>query len=424
MNSPQNSEHNNKAFFRYQLILIVLFPVLAIYTVFLAFKYRSLNYLLQRLGFFSNTSENVDIWLHAASVGEMNAAMPLIHAIQKQYPDKKFLVTTTTPTGAELFRKNRINNAVHQYLPLDYVTLISRLFKRYRPKCLLVMETEIWPNLFRTCRKENCYLYIVNGRLSSKTLDTYGWVRSLYQATLKNTTAILTRSETDSKSFVALGADADKVKTIGNIKFSVTISRHEDNKKLLDTPYILAASTHSGEELSIAQLWKQQGFHQSNYLLVLVPRHPNRLNAVITELKPLNLNIAVRSHGNDVSADTDIYIVDTVGELMDFMAGASLVFVGGSLVPIGGHNILEPAALGKPIVFGPYMDNFENEAELLTGFNAAIRVEDENKLAQIFNNALKDPQTYNALGVNARKLMDQYQDTADKYVDEIKSCLA
>lgn len=424
MNSLPNPENNNKAFFRYQLILVVLLPILVAYTIFLAFKYGSFNYLLQRLGFFPKTNESVDIWLHAASVGEMNAAMPLIHAIQKQYPDKKFLVTTTTPTGAELFRKNNIKNAVHRYLPLDYASLVSRLFNRYRPTCLLVMETEIWPNLYRTCRIKNCPLYIINGRLSSKTLDTYGWVRSLYRTTLKNATLILTRSDKDAKSFVALGAEADSVKTIGNIKFSVKIAPPAENKKLLDRPYFLAASTHAGEELTIAQLWKQQGFSHSNNLLVLVPRHPNRLDAILAELKPLELNIAVRSRGNTVSTDTNIYIADTVGELMGFMAGANLVFVGGSLVPVGGHNILEPAAFGKPIVFGPYMGNFENEAELFTGFNAAIQVEDESELARIIDDALKDPKKYDLIGINARKVIDQYQHTAERYVDELQSCLA
>jgi len=376
---PASSSAPKNGLLRYQLLLVVLLPVLICYTLFTAIKYRSLRYFRQRLGMVPPAKQAVDIWIHAASVGEVSATLPLISAIRDKYPDKSILITTTTPTGATLFGKQNITNAFHLFLPLDYPQAISGFIKQCRPKCLFVMETEIWPNLFRICNQENIPICTVNGRLSQKTLDTSGWIRTLYQSTLQNSSFILTRSDNDTKAYIALGADSSKVKTIGNIKFSANVGTPNQYRAPINRPYVLAASTHNNEEFLIANFWKQRKLRQlSNSLLMIAPRHPNRLKNILGQLKNLQFNIAVRSKQEDITDSTDLYIVDTVGELIDFMADARVVFIGGSLVPVGGHNILEPAALGKPIIFGPHMENFADEAELLTHFNAAVQIEYKN----------------------------------------------
>ena len=419
----ESPEYTKNGYLRYQVLLVVLFPVLLIYTVFLAVKFRSLNYLLQRMGFFTRPEQPTDIWLHAASVGEVNAAIPLLKVIEKNYPDKKFLVTTATPTGAAVFKQRQLKNAVHQFLPLDYGFMVSSLLRQYQPKCVLILETEIWPNLFRICHRKDIPLCTVNGRLSNKTLDAGGWIRSLFQLTLQYSSLILARSDADAKAYIALGANPAIVKTVGNLKFSADINTHRDIKFTLNQAYVLAASTHANEELMIARLWKDRDFSQFKHLLVIVPRHPHRLNDILGQLRELQLNIAVRSRNDSITESTDIYIADTVGELTDFIAGADIIFMGGSLAPIGGHNILEPAALGKPVLFGPYMDNFENEAELLTGFSGAIQVDDIEKLGDTLEEALKFPEKFAQLGSKAKHIIEQHKDTADRYVAELTDCL-
>lgn len=422
LNYP-NREVSNRGLLRYQTILLFLFPLLVVYTVYQAIKFKSLNYCLQRFGLINKPEKPVDIWLHAASVGEVNAALPLLSAIYNKYPEKCFLVTTTTPTGAQLLKQKNPLNVIHQFLPIDYSLLIGRLVKNYQPGCVLIIETELWPNLFRCCYHKNIPVCTVNGRLSRKTLETYGWIRELYKTTLQYSSRILTRSDNDSKAYIALGAAPEKVSTIGNIKFSASLNTPGKNRSTPDHNYILAASTRPDEELLIATAWQKVKPSACNHLLVLAPRHPQRLNEILKQLGPLNLSIAVRSRAETVNENTDIYIADTVGELTDFMADADIVFVGGSLVPIGGHNILEPAALGKPVLFGPHMENFASEAEQLLNCHAAIQVADAWQLAEIFADILQHPDKYAELGTNARQLIEQYRDTADRYVTELAGYL-
>lgn len=419
----ESLKKTKNGFLRYQLILVVLFPVLLIYTAYQALKFQSWHYLLQRVGIFSRPKRPVDIWLHAASVGEINAALPLIREIQKNYPEKYILVTTATPTGAKVLKQKKLTNTFHQYLPIDYRFMVSSLLKHYQPACVLIMETEIWPNLFRLCYNRNIPLCTVNGRLSRRTLDTTGWIRSLLKSTLQYSSLILTRSDNDSKAYIALGASPDKVKTVGNIKFSVDVDIKGKTRLDLGRSYVLAASTHANEELMIATLWKERGLNKTGQLLVIVPRHPQRLNDILVQIQALKLDLAVRSRNDTISKNTDIYIADTIGELIDFMAGADIIFLGGSLVPVGGHNVLEPAALGKPMVFGPYMENFENEAELLTGFAAAIQVDDIEQLGNTLEDAQQHPEKYSGLGSNAKHIIEQHKDTAHRYVTELSEHL-
>lgn len=419
---PENKK-SNRGLLHYQGILLFVFPILVIYTIYQSIKFRSLEYFLQRLGVFSKPDKPVDIWLHAASMGEVNAALPLLNAIHRKYPDKRFLLTTTTPTGAQLVKQKDLSNVIHQFLPIDYWFMVASLVNKYQPKCVLVIETELWPNLFRYCSSKNIPVCTVNGRLSHKTMETHGWIRDLYKTTLQFSSRVLTRSDNDSKAYIALGAAPEIVSTVGNIKFSANLNTPKLTRSTPDYKYILAASTRPNEELMIATAWQQLKPADCRHLLVIAPRHPQRANDIIKQLEPLNLSIAVRSRNDVVTEATDIYLVDTLGELVDFMADADAVFVGGSLVPIGGHNILEPAALGKPVLFGPHMENFSSEAEQLLNCNAALQVEDSQQLAEKLADIITNPEKYSELGSNAKQLIERNKDTADRYVTELASYL-
>ena len=222
------SDNERTPLLRYRLILFILSPVLLGFSVFQAIKHQSLKYLLQRLGITNRFPAPIDVWIHAASVGEVNAALPLINAIQNHYPKIIILLTTTTPTGARIIQLKNLQNIYHCFLPLDYSACVSLFLNHVKPRCVIVMETEIWPNLFRLCHKNNIALYTVNGRLSQRTLNTKQWIKSLYASTLQYSTRIMTRSDNDSKAYIALGADSEKVKTIGNIKFAMQFLRSLD----------------------------------------------------------------------------------------------------------------------------------------------------------------------------------------------------
>lgn len=425
MNTSQYSQNkkSNRGLLHYQGILLFLFPVLVIYTIFQSIKFKNLDYCLQRLGMIHKPDKPVDIWLHAASMGEVNAALPLLNAIHRKYPEKRFLLTTTTPTGAQLVKQKALSNVIHQFLPIDYWFMIASLVNKFQPKCALVIETELWPNLFRYCASKNIPVCTVNGRLSRKTMETGGWIRDLYKTTLQFSSKVLTRSDNDSKAYIALGAVPEIVSTVGNIKFSANLSTPKEKRSTPGYKYILAASTRPNEELIIAKAWQQVKPAGCSHLLVFAPRHPQRTNEIIKQLEPLNLSIAMHSRKDVVTDSTDIYLVDTLGELVDFMADADAVFVGGSLVPIGGHNILEPAALGKIVLFGPHMENFASEAEQLLNCNAALQVEDSQQLAEKLADIIINPGKYSELGSNAKRLIERNKDTADRYVTELASYL-
>jgi len=418
-----NSPGVRTSLLRYHLILLVLLPLVVGFTVYQSIRYRSLTYLLQRLGIIIGYPGNTDVWIHAASVGEVNAAIPLIKTIQKHEPSKIILVSTTTPTGARVIQSKRDTGIRHCYLPLDYPAFVLAFLKSINPKCAIIMETEIWPNLFRLCREKNIVLNMVNARLSQRTLNTRRWIKSLYASALQYPSLILTRSDNDSKAYIALGAPGDRIKTIGNIKFAADINKPSTQVSFTQNPYLLAASTHDDEELQLATLWKNNRQAFSNYLLVIAPRHPQRLSKIIKQLNSLNLVIAVRSRNNPVTAQTDIYIVDTVGELAAFMKNAQLVFMGGSLVPIGGHNVIEPASLARPVIFGPHMENFENEAQLLLNHQAAIQIQDIPQLLATLNDLIRNEVKRNQLGDKARKLVETQKDVAERYYAELQLCL-
>lgn len=419
MNNKNQSDSAQNGLWRYQLVLWFAALPIIVYTAWQAVRHRQLRYLRQRLGFGYSAHSRTGLWLHAASVGEVLAAEPLVKAMHEQYPEMHIVVSTVTPTGAQMVKQRLAKQATHVYLPIDWRSAVHRFIKNIQPRCALIMETELWPNLYQGCAQAAIPLVIVNGRISAKTLNTQGWVQHLYRTTLQRVTAVLARSPADADGFIKLGAVPEIVNVIGNIKYSAARPVTDIKPVTLSRPFVLAASTHDDEELQLARMW--QAMRQEDELLVIAPRHPNRSTNIIKQLKTAGINIAVRSREETIQADTQVYLADTLGELTAFMASAELVVMGGSFVPVGGHNILEPAMLGKAILFGPYMDNFKDETIGLLEQQAVVQVDDYEQLSQQITNLLRDHAKRQTLADRARKFMESNSDILQRYLTAIAS---
>jgi 3-deoxy-D-manno-octulosonic-acid transferase len=399
---------------RYRLLLLVLTLPLVVLSLWHAIKYRDAKLFLQRLGFALPASKKSPIWIHAASVGEVNAVIPFIKLFKEQHADKTLLVTTNTPTGKQVIKKH-FPGIAHSYLCLDWKLLNRRFINNIKPCCALIFETEIWPNLFVTLNNKNIPLIIFNGRVSQKTLRAQQHFASAYQAALNNVSHILARSDVDRDNFIHLGAAEEKTVTVGNIKYAACMDTDVAAIEL-GRPYILAASTRDGEEKVIVDALKEL---LDEHLLVIAPRHPQRLAEIEKDLEAFKLNIAVRSRNEHVSDTTNIYLADTLGELNCFIAGAEFVLMGGAFLPFGGHNILEAGQAAKAVIFGMHMDNFSDEAASFLKNNAAIQVSNEQELKLVTSQLIAQPDEAKQMGNNGQALMKKNAGIAQTYLDKI-----
>lgn len=406
----------NRQLWRYNLLLRLLALPIALYTLWQAFREKDSRYLRQRLGFSQPVPAAQPIWLHASSVGEVNAALPLIESLASHHPNIPLLLTTTTPSSARLATAKLSSSVRHIYFPIDLRSAVRRFLTHQRPRCALVMETELWPNLYSQCNKQGIPLLIVNGRLSARTRKAKPWLRRLYAQCLRQVTAVLARSDHDRIGFLALGAPGERCELIGNIKFSAAPSSEGVVPIDLKRPYVLAASTREEEEKLIVAAWKESGVTER--LLVIVPRHPRRLAQILHDLQ--GEAISIRSRGEAITDTTRIYLADTFGELPGLIAGAELVYMGGSLVPRGGQNLLEAAALGKAPLFGPHMENFLCESEVLLSAGGALQVKDSQQLASAFKRLMADPVSLKGMGEKARSIVDERRDMAERYREAIE----
>jgi 3-deoxy-D-manno-octulosonic-acid transferase len=352
----------------------------------------------ERFGYYSLGFSPASVWLHAVSVGEAEAAFPLLRGLLQRYPALSIVVTTTTPTGSARVRSVLGNAVEHVYLPYDLPGPIRRFMTAFRPRLALIMETEIWPNLFKAAADSSVPLVIVNGRLSERSATGYQRIRSLTASSLSDVTFIAAQSDADADRFIALGADPARVEAVGNIKFDMELpaSIGGECAKLRselfgNRPVLIAGSTHDGEEQLILAAARSLWATIPNLLVILVPRHPERFADVADLCHKEGLTIARRGDGAS-AVDSQVYLLDTMGELRLFYGASDVAFVGGSLVPTGGHNLLEPAALGVPVVFGPHVFNFRDMARGMLEAEAAVQVKDASELAPVFQRLLTDPQ--------------------------------
>ena len=352
------------------------------------------------------------IWFHAVSVGEAEAVFPLVRAIREAFPERPVLITTTTPTGSGRVTAVFGDSAQHVYLPYDLPGCIERFLGRFRPVLAVIMETEIWPNLFRGCGRRGIPLVIVNARLSVKSARGYGKLRAFTRDVLADVALIAAQTEADAQRFREIGALPESVRVTGNIKFDLQLPDDlpEQARTLRDNffggrPVWICASTHEGEEELLLNVFSQVRETCPRLLLVLVPRHPERFGRVAALCRNRGFAPVLHSEHKPCDAGTDIFLVDAMGVLRLYLAASDVAFVGGSLVPTGGHNILEPAAVGVPVLFGPHMFNFEKIAQQLMEAGAARQRADMKGLAEDLTRILTHRDVREDMGRKGREFV-------------------
>ncbi|MEI7839794.1 MAG: lipid IV(A) 3-deoxy-D-manno-octulosonic acid transferase [Methylococcaceae bacterium] len=376
---------------------------------------------LERFGIYSQTySQNV-IWFHAVSVGECEALFPLIFLIQNRLPQRAILITTTTPTGSARVKTVLGESVQHVYLPYDLPNVIARFLKTFKPKIAVIVETEIWANLYHACAAQQIPLYLINARLSEKSVRGYQKIPALAIPALNAITKIATQTENDKTRFISIGANPDKIQNLGNIKFDVTVSDailsegHALKNILFAARFILlAASTHDGEEALLLACYAKLKLKIPELLLAIAPRHPERFATVKTLAKNAGFNLITRTSQKFCDNKTDIFLIDTLGELKLFYAAADIAFVGGSFVPIGGHNVLEAAAVGVPVLFGLEMRNFAQIAEKMLVEQAAIQCENITELETAVIKLYTQPELRCDLITRAKNFVAQNQGATER----------
>lgn len=362
----------------------------------------------ERFGHVPAVPGGVAVWVHAVSVGETLAALPLIRALVERHGPGQVYVSSGTPTGSERVRAALGEAVRHSYAPYDLPHVVHRFLSRVQPRQVLVMETELWPSLFRQLARRGIPLMIGNARLSERSLRGYGRVRGFAASVLADVTLVAAQSEVDAQRFRQLGAP--RVEVLGNLKFDITPDADQvaEGRAARATwgprPVWIAASTHDGEERAALEAHRQLRSRWPQAVLILVPRHPPRFDAVAREIIAGGLSGIRRSEGR--GEVPEVLLGDSMGEMWRYLAMADVAFVGGSLVPVGGHNVLEPAALGLPVLFGPHMQNFLPARDRLITAGGAEEVRDVHALAAAVARLIADPERRRAMGAAAAAALD------------------
>ncbi|HEY0199142.1 MAG TPA: lipid IV(A) 3-deoxy-D-manno-octulosonic acid transferase [Rhodanobacter sp.] len=384
----------------------------------------------ERFGFFDAPGFSGSLWIHAVSVGEVNAAEPLIKALRRDYPNAPLVITTITPTGTARVHQLFGDSVFHVYLPYDLPYAVSRFLKRIRPRLALIVETEIWPNLYFACRRRGIPLMIVNARLSERSLRGYKPLRGLARSALRCVRQIAAQSRTDAARYRFLGADPQRIVVTGNMKFDMPIpvgavaaGREMREHWGARRPVWMAASTHEGEELAVLEAHLQVLQRLPDALLLLAPRHPERFRLVENSVRSLGFTAGT------LSADVlplplhQVFVIDAMGQLMPFFAATDVAFVGGSLVPIGGHNVLEPAALSIPVLVGPHTFNFEEITLGLIHQGGAERVAGGDQLGPDVLQLLRDGDKRRRMGEAAQQVFDRERGAVHRIMQLIDAML-
>ena len=398
----------------YSLLMYLLTPGLVAYLAVRSWRepeYR--RQWAQRFGLRPPVVPPGGIWLHAASMGEVQASAEFIRRLRAAYPQRPLVVTTMTPTGAAHVARLFCDGVHHAYLPFDYPHAIAVFLRAVRPGLAVVVEMELWPNLFAGIRRRGIPLLLVNARLSAASARGYSRLRGLMAEVLACPDTIAAQSREHARRLMHLGAPAERMTVTGNLKFDVTVpaSCREQGEALRgmlgrQRPVWIAASTRDGEELLILQALEEVRRSQPDALLILVPRHPDRFQRVATLCREHGHEVVLRSSGQACGAGTSILLGDTMGELHVFYAAADVAFVGGSLVPLGGQNVLEPAALGLPVIVGPHTFNFQQIVHQLLARGGIYQVADRHLLADAVIELLERPEQRADMGRRAYALIE------------------
>ena len=369
------------------------------------------------------------LWIHAVSVGEVRAALPLIRALQARDPKLPLLVTTSTLTGSRQVQEAFGEQIHHVYAPYDLPGAVARFLRIVRPRLAIIMETELWPNLLRQCAAAEIPVVIANARLSERSARSYARFSGLTAAMLRDIALIAAQAEADADRFRALGAP--RVQVTGNLKYDLKLPANlsEQGRQLRQAvlgesrPVWIAASTHAGEDEQILEALAALRVRWPELLLLLVPRHPERFDSVAALCRQRGFTLIRRSEHQPCAPDTAVFLGDSMGELLLFYAATDLAFVGGSLVATGGHNVLEPALLALPVLFGPHMFNFTKAGEHLIEADAAWQVADAAQLAVEIDRLLTDPALRRSAGQRGQAVVEQHRGALAGLLSHIEKLL-
>lgn len=368
------------------------------------------------------------IWIHAVSVGETRSIFPLLKQLHQTYPDSALTVTNGSTQGALQALKFSPVPIQHQMIPYDYSFAVHRFLDQIQPKLVIMIETEIWPNLYQACHQRGIPLILANARLKQGSFESYQkWGGRLVKNALNQTHLIATQFDIDRQHFIQLGAEPARVKTLGNLKFDIEIppglvveaQTWREQNGLKDRFIWVAASTHAGEEVLMLQAHQTLCQQQPDALLILVPRHADRFEAVANELKQHNINFAQRSLNQSIQPETSVYFADTIGELMLWFAVSDVAFIGGSLVPFGGHNILEPAALSKPVISGQYHQNLQALYDSFKQDNALLIAQDAEQLSQQLIDLSQSAEQRLQAGQGAKQCFSQQTGALQRLIEQL-----
>ena len=405
--------------FIYTLLLYLSLPIAILKLIAKERKSPFRNAKLKnQLGFVTKTSSKV-IWVHCVSVGEFNAARPLIDQLLDIYPEHSLAITTTTITGAEAVRNHYQDRVIHYFFPFDLPFIVGPFIKKINPVACILLETEIWPNLINNLNKKAIPVVLVNARLSERSFSKYQRFSSnLVQKTLNQLTLIASQNEHSSERFLSLGVSPNKVVTVGNLKFD---SNEKDNPNTTQSlqqmigqrRVVVFASTREGEEEKIIKSYVNTK-DKFDALMIIIPRHPQRFDEVYNLIVDSGLDVKRRSDGLRCDENTQVLLGDSMGELLSYYSVCDIAFIGGSLIDTGGQNMLEAAAASKPILFGPSVFNFEQIAQLLLEKDAAIQVDDADDLMKTISSLLLDDPKRQKLGENAKNLLEKHRGAIDR----------
>ncbi|MGO2579360.1 MAG: lipid IV(A) 3-deoxy-D-manno-octulosonic acid transferase [Halomonas sp.] len=376
------------------------------------------------------------IWLHCASVGEARAARPLIEGLLKSYPGHSVVLTTMTASGAGQVKalideqsSHDQARLTHCFLPLDFPGATKRFVRRVQPELTILFETELWPNVIHACRQQDVPVALVNGRLSPRAFKRYQRLRPLMASTLADIRWLAAKSPADAERFKALGCRAETISLVGSLKFEMASQEKalREGERLLhewgERAVWVAGSTREGEEALLLEAHSQLLRRYPEALLIVVPRHPQRFDDVANACLAAGWALSRRSQQQPVTAQTQVYLGDTLGELATLYAAGRVAFVGGSMVPLGGHNVLEPAALGRPVLSGPYIENFADVAEPLQAVGALTLVENPEALASALAHSFANPQLALQVGQAGREVIHRHTGALARTLEGLEALL-
>ncbi len=374
----------------------------------------------QRFGWGEPLAEP-SIWVHAVSVGEVQAAAVLVRTLYDRYPGIPLVVTTLTLTGVERARALLGDRANVRYVPLDLPGSVRRFFDRVKPRIAVIFETELWPNIYHECSRRRVPLVLASARLSPSNMVHYQRFISLFRQVLSNRVVVAAQGEGDAERFRSLGSDPQRTHVTGNLKFDFAVPADVTTKGVelrahyaADRPVWVAGSTHPGEESQLLEAHREVRKAHPRALLVMVPRHSQRFSEVASWLEKQNARFIRRSQPSARTPDLEVLLVDSLGELLDFYAMGDVAFVGGTLVTVGGHNLLEPAALGLPVLAGPHNFNSADIAKILVDRGAAQIVTDAKDLAARVSLLLSNPAERARIGALGRECVEDNRGALDK----------